>query len=211
MSYSELLGFVVATFALIASPGPTTIALAGSGAAYSFQKSRKFLLGTITSAAFVSIIVGAGLLSLLLSSQYGATILLIISSVVMLYVAYKIGTAPPPKIGLANKSPPGFITGLLINLANPKAYASFAAPLAAYELLSDAPILSTAVELIIALSLLAVTNTLWLVLGNQLTNVFQKPMVGRCINIVFAVLMLTALLGVLLWSSSVLIEPKNGF
>ena len=126
-------------------------------------------------------------------------------------VAYKIGTAPPPKIELANKSPPGFITGLLINLANPKAYASFAAPLAAYELLSDAPILSTAVELIIALSLLAVTNTLWLVLGNQLTNVFQKPMVGRFINIVFAVLMLAALLSVLLWSGSVLVEPKNGF
>ena len=202
MNYSELLGFVIATFALIASPGPTTIALAGSGAAYSFRASRNFLFGTITSAAVVSVFVAAGLLALLLTIPYATPILLMISSIIMVYIAYKIGTAAQPKIGLGHSQPPGFTTGLLINLSNPKAYVSFATPLAAYELISDAPILSTVVELIVALIMLTITNTLWLILGNQLKNVFHNPIVGRRINVGFGLLMIASLLGVFLGLTS---------
>ena len=202
MNYSELLGFVIATFALIASPGPTTIALAGSGAAYSFRASRNFLFGTITSAAVVSVFVATGLLALLLTIPYATPILLMISSIIMVYIAYKIGTAAQPKIGLGHSQPPGFTTGLLINLSNPKAYVSFATPLGAYELISDAPIFSTVVELIVALIMLTITNTLWLILGNQLKNVFHNPIVGQRINVGFGLLMIASLLGVFLGLTS---------
>ena len=145
LSYSETLMFITAAIALIASPGPATVSLAGMGAAFSFHRSRYFLFGTICSAALVSITVAVGLLAAILTIPYATIVLLALSTAVMLYVAYRIGTASPLAITKRYRQPPGFAAGLLINVANPKAYASFAAPLAAYELVPTLPAISAVI------------------------------------------------------------------
>ncbi|MBO68350.1 MAG: hypothetical protein CL398_08560 [Acidiferrobacteraceae bacterium] len=196
----ETLVFMAAAIALIASPGPATISLAGMGAAFSFQNCRPYLFGTICSATLVSIIVAGGLLAAMLTIPYAAIMLLGISTVVMLYIAYRIGTASSVATGKKYHKAPGFIAGFLINVANPKAYVSFAAPLAAYELSPRSPAFSAVIEVVLSLVILAITNTLWLFLGKQLKRILSSPIWARCLNVGFSLLMLIAVLGIFLWS-----------
>ena len=111
MDYGNLWGFILAAIALIASPGPATMSLAGLGAAFSFSESRRFLFGTYIGGSIVSISVGAGLLTVVLAVPYATNVLLILSSAIMIYIAFKIATGPPLDIKDKDGGAPGFTAG----------------------------------------------------------------------------------------------------
>ena len=144
MGAAELWAFVAAGFALVGSPGPATLSLAAAGAAFDREAARVYLFGIVTGAALVILAVAAGTVTAILSVPYAGAALAAVSFAYLGYLAYRIATAPP--VGTGRAAAPGFMTGLVFNLSNPKAYAAFAALFAGFDLVPDAPLRATVLE-----------------------------------------------------------------
>ena len=96
-------------------------------------------------AGIVLVIAGvaAGLLTAVLTVPYAAQVLSVVSFAYLGFIAYRITTAPPVGEAGAAAAAPGFLSGLVLNLTNLKAYAAFAALFSGFELMPQAPVAST--------------------------------------------------------------------
>ncbi len=194
MHFSEIMAFVAAGIVLVASPGPATLSLAAAGAAFDARDARIYLFGIMSGAALVILGVAAGLLTAILSVPYAATFLAIVSFAYLGYLAYRIATAPPVESKKRLSAAPGFMTGLVFNLSNPKAYAAFAALFAGFDLLPETPFLSTVVETSICFALVIVTDIAWILIGSALRRHLHDPRKSRAINVSFAILLILSVI-----------------
>ena len=194
MHFSEIMAFVAAGIVLVASPGPATLSLAAAGAAFDARDARIYLFGIMSGAALVILGVAAGLLTAILSVPYAATFLAIVSFAYLGYLAYRIATAPPVESKKRLSAAPGFMTGLVFNLSNPKAYAAFAALFAGFDLLPETPLLSTVVETSICFALVIVTDIAWILIGSALRRHLHDPRKSRAINVSFAILLILSVI-----------------
>ncbi|MFP6731423.1 MAG: LysE family translocator [Alphaproteobacteria bacterium] len=196
MNYSELPGFIAVAIALLGSPGPATLSLAAIGAAYEFKDCFSYLLGIMAGVSLVIAGVAAGLLTAILAIPYAAGVLSVVSFAYLGFIAYKIASAPP--VGDVGTVPsnatgaPGFMSGLILNLTNPKAYASFAALFSSFELVPQTPVYSALVQALICIALLCILNPAWLFAGNALRRHLRDPRISRMINIGFSILLLAS-------------------
>lgn len=131
--YQTTFTFTLAAIALLASPGPATLALAASGAAYGMQRSFEFFVGITLGLVIAMALVASGLYVVLHSFPGLAVALTVISIVYIFWLAYRIGTAPPIQDEQAVVTP-GWGAGFVLGVANIKAYAAFAALLGSFTL-----------------------------------------------------------------------------
>jgi threonine/homoserine/homoserine lactone efflux protein len=111
----------------------------------------------------------------------------------MLYLSYRIATAPPPGMhGTEDPDPPGFGAGLVVALTNVKAYTVFTALYAGNILIETDPIRDTLTKLAILTCVMLFVNGSWLVFGGIFANLIRSPKVGRAFNITMAVLLLVS-------------------
>ena len=192
MNAAELWAFMGAGIVLLSSPGPATLSLAAAGAAFDARDARIYLFGIMTGAALVIFGVAAGLLTAILSVPYAAPVLATISFAYLAYLAFRIATAPPAN-GLGNiTAAPGFMTGLIFNLSNPKAYAAFAALFASFDLYPQTPFLSMVAEILICSGIVVVADIAWLLVGSALRRHLHDPKKSRILNVSFAVLLIVS-------------------
>ena len=200
MNYSELPGFIAAVVALTGSPGPATLSLAAAGAAYKIQDCRYYLLGITAGVVLVILGVAAGLITAILAVPYAARVLAVISFAYLGYIAYKIAFAPPLGEADAVARAPGFMSGMILNLTNPKAYAAFAALFSGFELMPQAPVVSALVKALICFAVICIVNPTWLIAGSALRHHLQDRRISRLINMGFAVLLLLSVVAALMVS-----------
>lgn len=200
MNYSELPGFIAVAIALLGSPGPATLSLAAVGAAYAFKDCRSYFLGIMAGVVLVIAGVAAGLLTAVLAVPYAAGVLTVVSFAYLGFIAYRIATAPPVGDAGAVAGAPGFLSGLVLNLTNPKAYAAFAALFSSFELMPQAPVYSAVVKALICIALLSIMNPTWLFAGAALRRHLRDPRVSRLINRGFAALLLASVAAAILVS-----------
>lgn len=189
MPYSEFVAFVFAGVVLVASPGPATLSLAAAGAAFDGRQARIYLFGIMSGAALVIAGVAAGLLTAILSVPHAATVLAVISLCYLGYLAYRIASAPPINSEGGISAAPGFMTGLVFNLSNPKAYAAFAALFAGFDLVPGAPFAATVLEAVLCYVIVILADIAWVLVGATLRRHLHDPRKSRIINISFAVLL----------------------
>ena len=137
-------------------------------------------------------LVASGLIAAVATIPYAAEVLITIAICYMIWLAWKIANAPPVQVADAGTSAPGFASGMIVNLTNPKAYASFTAIFASFDLIPGQPVLSGTVELLILFCLIGAINMAWMTVGNFLQHFFQDERTSRIINISFAVLLLVS-------------------
>jgi threonine/homoserine/homoserine lactone efflux protein len=190
----EVGAFIVAGFALVGSPGPATLSLAAAGAAFDIRAARIYLFGILAGASLVVIGVAAGLLTAILSVPYAANVLATVSFTYLIYLAYRIATAAPSGSSSGVVAAPGFMTGMVFNLSNPKAYAAFAALFAGFDLMPGVPLYATAVEVLICFAILIVADIVWLYAGSVLRRHLHDPRKSRVINIAFAILLIISVI-----------------
>ena len=189
MLYSEIIAFIFAGIALVASPGPATLSLAAAGAAFDGRQARIYMIGIMSGAGLVITGVAAGLLTAILSVPHAATVLATISLCYLAYLAYRIASAPPINSDGGAGAAPGFVTGLVFNLSNPKAYAAFAALFAGFDLVPGAPLGSTVLEAVICYAIVIVADVGWVLIGASLRRYLHDPSKNRIINVSFAILL----------------------
>lgn len=192
IDYPQLGAFLAALVALVASPGPATMGLAAAGAAFGFSSARLFLIGSICGAALTITLVGSGVVSVLMAQPEVAPVLIGIAAAYMIYLAYRIATAPPIGKTATKGRAPGFGGGFLLGITNPKGYAVFATLFSGFVLVPNDVAADAVFKGLILFVLLAVIDVSWLVAGNALRHVFHDPEVSRRLNRTFAILLLAS-------------------
>lgn len=195
-----MLTFAISVFLLIVTPGPGVLSTAGFGAAYGFKKSLRYVFGLFLGTNLVFFAVATGLIAILLSIPSLRIFLLILSTCYLFYLASKIALAGSNIAFVKAKSPPGVISGILLQAINPKAYVvntTFVSGFAFYQS-------SFAVELIIKFfimnSIWIPLHLLWLYVGTVLHELNLSNRNQRIINIMMSVSMVVVVVISILYS-----------
>ena len=186
----QLSGFIIAAFALTGSPGPNTLSLAASGAAFGARRSVGYMFGLLTGMIIVMSVTASGVIGAVMAIPALASIITAAAVLYFVYLAWRIATAPPLDDASADRPAPRFVAGVAMSLANPKAYAAMAALFSGFILISDGPMADAALKLAMLTGTIFVVNVAWLFAGAALTRLFRDPRASRAINITFAALLL---------------------
>jgi threonine/homoserine/homoserine lactone efflux protein len=187
-----LVAFLLAALALTGSPGPATLSLAATGAAFGAREGLAYMAGIISGMVVVMAIVATGLVGMLLAVPGAAPVVTILAAAYFAYLAFRIATAPPPAQRSREASAPSFAAGVLLALVNPKAYAAMVALFSGFVLIGDRLALDAAAKIAVLVAIITAVNLAWLSVGAALTRAFQDPRASRAINITFAVLLIVS-------------------
>jgi len=181
-----VLALIATALVVMGSPGPSTISVTALGSAFGLRRSLPYLAGVIIGTSVVLVAVAAGLASVVLSQPRLAPLLLGLSALYILYLAFAIATAPPLAETPAQALAPGFTGGLLLALANPKAYVAIGAVFAGTQLGLRPELIETSVKTAILLALIVVIHLAWFGAGTAFAGLLRRPLLSRIVNLAFA-------------------------
>ncbi len=187
-----LFGFILAGLALAGSPGPATLSLAATGAAFGARRGIGYMTGINLGMVAVMAITASGIVGLLLALPGATPVVIGLSGVYFAYLAFRIATAPPLTDAGEERRQPSFAGGIFLSLVNPKGYAAMAALFSSFVLIRDRLDLDAAAKIAVLAIVIAAVNVAWLVMGAALTRFFRDPRRNRIINVTFAVLLIAS-------------------
>ena len=183
---------LLASAALMGSPGPSTISVTAVGAAFGLRRSLGYTLGLILGTWLVLLVVATGVFAVLLSVPSRAPALPAGAGAYILSLPARIARAPPLRQQDPAAAVPSLTGGLLLAAANPKAYVAIAAVFAGSRL--DG--LSATAEALAKTALLAfmvvLIHLFWLVAGASLSRVLRDPLASRIVNVALAAVLVAA-------------------
>ncbi|MEM8893945.1 MAG: LysE family translocator [Bacteroidota bacterium] len=187
MIVQPFIPFILLALALFATPGPATLSIAASGAAYGFNKTLRYIVGLILGMVIIFIMVASGLGLLFERYPVVHTTFQWISLVYMLYLAYKIATAPP--LHTAKAKPLGPLQGITLNLVNPKAYFAVIGVVSQFTIPGEGYLQSLIVLIIWSMAMAFCTNMVWAYGGTFIASRLSNSETSSKINVVFAFLL----------------------
>ena len=196
MNTDLLLALVGFAFASSVTPGPNNLMLMASGANFGLRRSLPHMFGISLGHAFMVTLVGLGLGQVFDTYPAARLVLQVLSTAYVLYLAWKIATAAPPRAGEARGKPFTFLQAAAFQWVNPKAWY-----MAIYAVTNYTPpeagVLTGA---LIVAGVFAATNlpsiTLWATIGTQLRRLLTRPRLLRGFNWTMAGLLVLTLLPV---------------
>ena len=185
-----MLSFAAAVFLLMATPGPGVLSLAGVGAAYGFRSGLRYLTGLFLGTNLVALAVVTGLGALVLASPIIRTVLFVVSTTYLIYLAWKIASAGS-RIGFIDaSSEPGIRDGLALQAVNPKAYVVNTTLFSGFVLFADAYWAEVAVKFIIVNVIWLTIHFIWLWIGTAIKRMNLPAKTQKAINLTMALAML---------------------
>ena len=123
MTYDILSALIGFAFATSITPGPNNMMLLASGANFGLRRTVPHMLGISLGHAFMVFLVGIGLAQIFHRYPQADLILKIAATIYMLWLAWKIANAAPPREGEAKGRPFTFAQAAAFQWVNPKAWA----------------------------------------------------------------------------------------
>jgi len=185
----KLILLLLAAIPLVASPGPATMGAAAVGAAYGARAGLPYCAGIVTGTWSVLLLIATGVTGVVLAIPALVSLITVVAAAYILYLAYRIATAPVGGAGLSAVRAPAFPGGYLLAIANPKAYAALGAVYAGNTVTDASLLLDTAAKVLTLSLLILVVNATWLLFGAVFARYLRHPTIGRVANIVFAALL----------------------
>ena len=196
MGSQELLALVAFAFVTSVTPGPNNLMLMASGANFGVRRTVPHALGVAIGFVLMAVLVGAGLGQVFTLVPQAYAGLKALSVAYLLYLAWRIATAPPPGEAARTGRPMTFIAAAAFQWVNPKAWAMALTAVSVY-----APTRSL-VSIALVGVVFGIVNlpsvAVWAVLGQQMRRVLTNPRRMRAFNLVMAVLLVGSLYPVLL-------------
>jgi threonine/homoserine/homoserine lactone efflux protein len=168
------------------------MSLAGLGTAFGFRLSLGYLVGIIAGTTVVLLMVASGVTALVLAQPILLSALTILAGVYILYLAWKIATAPVGPLAQHSKHAPAFVPGFTLAIANPKAFAAIGAVYAGHTLVADDLVVNTVYKLVALTLVIIIVNTAWLTFGATFARILKNPVAGRAANILFATMLVVS-------------------
>tara|TARA_B100002019_G_C21142588_1_gene534043 strand:+ start:54 stop:644 length:591 start_codon:yes stop_codon:yes gene_type:complete len=184
-----MLTFAITVFLLIVTPGPGVLSTAGFGAAYGYKKSLRYVFGLFLGTNLVFLAVGTGLIAILLSIPSLRIFLLILSTFYLFYLASKIALAGSNIAFIKAKSPPGIISGVLLQAINPKAYVVNTTLVSGFAFYQSSFAIELVIKFFIMNSIWIPLHLLWLYVGTVLHELNLSIKNQRIINLMMALSM----------------------
>lgn len=190
----DLVPFLLAALALTCSPGPANFSLAAMGAAFGAARSVGYQAGSVLGMIVIMAVTASGLAALLLALPGVREAAVVAGLAYVLWLAWRIATAPPRSAGTpaVPSRPPTIAGGLVMQLANPKAYAAVAALFSGFVLQCDDPLADALWKSVALLGPILLATTLWVHLGALLARLVMRPRTQRCTNWAFALLLVVS-------------------
>jgi threonine/homoserine/homoserine lactone efflux protein len=188
--------FAVAATVLLGSPGPGIAALISVGRRKGFLGGLGFYGGLQVGLAVAAAISAAGLFSAVQTLPFAQRALAIVATVYLLFLAWKIATAPVGETGEAKTADVAetALGGVLLGVTNPKAYIAFASLMAAYPIARQRPPLDLGIKWGVCVVVMVVVDLAWLALGVAVGRARLSPRAERAMNWIMGGLILATAL-----------------
>ena len=189
---SELL-LALMGFAFVSSitPGPNNLMLMASGANFGLRRTIPHMLGISLGHSFMVTMVGLGLGQLFDAYPVARMALQFISTAYLLYLAWKIANAAPPREGEAQGKPFTFLQAAAFQWVNPKAWTMALTAISAYT--PDQTLASVGLVALIFGMVNLPSVSVWTVLGEQMARFLTSAAKLRAFNWLMAGLLVASL------------------
>jgi threonine/homoserine/homoserine lactone efflux protein len=177
---------VLISLAIMGSPGPATISLVAAGSVRGVRRSLPYLFGITVGTTLVLVAVATGITAALLAVPAISSVLIWVSVAYILWLAYNIATAPPLSKLTGASNAFSLIGGVILGVANPKAWVAIAAVFASVRL-ADARTNDAAAKIVVLTVMIIVICATWLVAGRSIAPLLRDPRRARLVNVALAV------------------------
>lgn len=177
---------VLMSLAIMGSPGPATISLVAAGSVRGVRRSFPYLFGIIAGTTLVLVAVATGITGALLAVPAVGYVLVRVSAGYILWLAYRIATAPPLPNPTGAPDAFSLMGGALLGIANPKAWVAIAAVFASAHL-ADSPTTDAVAKIAVLTVMIILICTTWLSAGRSMAPVLRDPLRARLVNAALAV------------------------
>ena len=196
MTHEQLLALAAFAFVTSITPGPNNLMLMASSANFGVRRTVPHMLGVALGFVFMAVLVGAGLAQAFAAVPRLYAVLKVVSVAYLLFLAWKIATAPPPGHAARAGRPMTFLAAAAFQWVNPKAWAMALTAVSVYAPSQTAAGIA-AVAVVFGLVNLPSVGT-WAVLGQGMRRVLTNPARMRGFNVLMAILLVASLYPVLL-------------
>lgn len=184
-----MLIFVAAAILLIITPGPGVLSLAGVGSAFGFRAGLKYFIGLFVGNNLVGVFVISGVGALVLADPVTRTVLLVLSSIYLIYLASTIALSGS-NIGFKGYThKPGIKSGVLLQIINPKAYVVNSTMYSGFLLFENAYFLEVIIKVLIVNTIWIPVHFLWLYIGVFIKRLDLSLSIQSTINYFMAIAM----------------------
>ena len=182
-------------FATSITPGPNNIMLLSSGLTFGYRKTVPHLLGVVLGFPLMALIVGLGLGKIFESYPVVLTILKIIGTAYLLWLAWKIANSTPSlNEDESSKQPLKFIPIVLFQWVNPKNWIKIITAMSVYVHSAENALSQIIIITIIFLSTVIVSANSWTLGGVALKRFIKNTKAIRAFNISMAVLLILSII-----------------
>lgn len=201
MTYDVLTSLLIFITVGSVTPGPNNIMLLASGMNYGVIRTVPHLFGIWVGFPLMILLVGLGLAKLF--DVYPASLLILkfISTFYLLYLAWKIATAAPPKLNsgeIENQSKPlTFLEAAVFQWVNPKGWTMALTAISLYTPPTH-PISSIFLVTFVFFCVSIPSAGIWVMLGHKLRSLLADEKKIRMFNLVCALLLVASLYPILI-------------
>jgi threonine/homoserine/homoserine lactone efflux protein len=182
---------LLASLAVMGSPGPTTMSLVAVGSAFGVRRCLPYLVGLVLGTTVVLFAVATGVTAALLAVPAIGSVLTAVAVGYILWLAARIATAPPLSDQPAAGGVPSLLGGVFLGLANPKAWIAIAAVFASARLSPDAGA-DAALKLLLLTAVIVAIHVGWLLVGASIAPLLRSRRWSRVVNVVLAAALVVA-------------------
>lgn len=195
MTYELLTALFAFALVTVITPGPNNLMLMASGANFGFRRTLPHMLGIGLGFPAMIFLVGIGVMQVFDLWPLSYVILKVLSVAYLLYLAWKIANAAPPKNAEAGGKPLTFVQSAAFQWVNPKAWSMALSAITLYASSRDLPAVMWVAGVYVCVSFLSTTG--WTVLGQQMRRLLKNPVRMRVFNWIMACLLVATLIPVL--------------
>lgn len=191
MTLSTLFPVILFAVTMTGTPGPNNVMLTANGALHGYRRTLPAILGILAGGMTLFTLLALGLGGLFERYPLLQSTLRVVAAAYLLYLAWKIATAPPPAIGAARRNqaaPWSFWQATVFQFANPKVWAMGITLMASF-LPSDGWLIVNAVVLALIMEAIAFPCiSFWAGFGSVIARWLHSDRDWRIFNAIMGLL-----------------------
>ena len=197
MPFSVLTALMAFCLVSTITPGPNNLMVMASGVNFGYRRTLPHMVGIALGFGVMVLLVGLGMMQVFEVFPVVRTALTLGCVVYLLYLAWKVANAAPPK-GAAQEGarPISFLQAAGFQWVNPKAWSMALTAITLYA--PDRAVLSVAIIAACFAAVCLPCLSLWVVVGQQVQRLLRNPARLRAFNWTMAILLVLSLYPVFL-------------